>query len=61
MGSATGLNTSGMWAAGEIGPVSGKSHLHGFTSVFAIFRPRGAKLETDLKAKEQSEGKEEAD
>ena len=29
----------GFFCNGELGPVSGRTHLHGFTSVFALFRP----------------------
>jgi small ligand-binding sensory domain FIST len=29
----------GLFCAGEIGPVGGSTHLHGFTSSFGIFRP----------------------
>ena len=31
---------SGFFCNGEIGPVGGKTHLHGYTSSFALFRPR---------------------
>lgn len=30
----------GFFCAGEIGPVQGQTHLHGYTSSFALFRPR---------------------
>lgn len=30
----------GFFCSGEIGPVQGESHLHGYTSAFALFRPR---------------------
>jgi small ligand-binding sensory domain FIST len=29
----------GMFCAGEVGPVGGRSFLHGFTAVTVIFRP----------------------
>lgn len=32
----------GFFCAGEIGPIGGETHLHGYTSSFAIFRPRPA-------------------
>ncbi|MEZ4400359.1 MAG: FIST N-terminal domain-containing protein [Kofleriaceae bacterium] len=32
----------GFFCNGEVGPVAGKTHLHGYTSAFALFRPRGA-------------------
>ena len=31
----------GFFGNGEIGPVQGKTYLHGYTSVFGLFRPRG--------------------
>jgi small ligand-binding sensory domain FIST len=31
---------AGMFCAGEVGPVGGRSFLHGFTAVTVIFRPR---------------------
>lgn len=31
---------AGMFCGGEIGPVGGATYLHGYTSSFAIFRPR---------------------
>ncbi len=31
----------GFFCNGEIGPVQGKTHLHGYTSSFGLFRPRG--------------------
>ena len=31
----------GCFCSGEIGPVGGATHLHGFTSSFGLFRPRG--------------------
>ncbi|HZL85064.1 MAG TPA: FIST N-terminal domain-containing protein [Candidatus Krumholzibacteria bacterium] len=34
------LPLGGFFCNGEIGPVGGKTHLHGFTSSFGIFRPR---------------------
>jgi small ligand-binding sensory domain FIST len=34
------LPLGGVFCNGEIGPVGGTSFLHGFTSVFGIFRPR---------------------
>ena len=33
-----GAPAAGFFAAGEIGPVGGESHLHGFTATVAIFR-----------------------
>jgi len=32
----------GFFCAGELGPVQGTTHLHGYTSSFALFRPRRA-------------------
>jgi small ligand-binding sensory domain FIST len=32
---------AGFFAAGEIGPVGGRNHLHGFTASVAVFRARG--------------------
>jgi small ligand-binding sensory domain FIST len=32
---------AGFFCNGEIGPVQGRTFLHGYTSAFAIFRPRG--------------------
>jgi small ligand-binding sensory domain FIST len=32
-----GAPAAGFFAAGEIGPVGGESHLHGFTATVAIF------------------------
>jgi small ligand-binding sensory domain FIST len=32
----------GFFCAGEIGPVGGTTHLHGFTSSFGLFRPKSA-------------------
>jgi small ligand-binding sensory domain FIST len=32
----------GFFCNGEIGPVRGSSHMHGYTSSFGVFRPRGA-------------------
>jgi small ligand-binding sensory domain FIST len=29
----------GFFASGEIGPVHGRTHLHGYTSVLGLFRP----------------------
>ena len=31
----------GFFCNGEIGPVQGRTYLHGYTSAFALFRPRG--------------------
>jgi small ligand-binding sensory domain FIST len=31
---------AGFFCNGEIGPVGGRTHLHGYTSSFALFRPR---------------------
>jgi small ligand-binding sensory domain FIST len=33
---------AGFFCNGEIGPVAGQTHLHGYTSAFGIFRPRSA-------------------
>ena len=35
-----GLPLGGFFCNGEIGPVSGTTYLHGYTSSFALFRPR---------------------
>jgi small ligand-binding sensory domain FIST len=35
------LPLGGFFCNGEVGPVHDRSFLHGFTSVFALFRPRG--------------------
>ncbi|MCA9544061.1 MAG: FIST C-terminal domain-containing protein [Myxococcales bacterium] len=35
------LPTAGFFCNGEIGPVAGRPYLHGYTSVVALFRPRG--------------------
>ena len=32
----------GFFCNGEVGPVGGKTFLHGYTSAFALFRRRGA-------------------
>jgi small ligand-binding sensory domain FIST len=32
----------GFFSSGEIGPVHGRTHLHGYTSSFGLFRPRHA-------------------
>ena len=32
----------GFFCNGEIGPVQGTTFLHGYTSAFGLFRPRGA-------------------
>ena len=37
-----GGNSFRLVAAGEIGPVGRSTHLHGFTSAFALFRPKTA-------------------
>lgn len=37
-----GMPFAGFLAAGEIGPVGGRSHLHGHTAVLATIRPSGA-------------------
>jgi small ligand-binding sensory domain FIST len=29
----------GFFCNGEVGPVGGKTHLHGYTSAFVLFRP----------------------
>ncbi|MGC3979628.1 MAG: FIST C-terminal domain-containing protein [Steroidobacteraceae bacterium] len=34
------LPLGGLFCNGEIGPVRGTTHLHGYTSVFALFRPK---------------------
>jgi small ligand-binding sensory domain FIST len=31
----------GFFCNGEIGPVQGTTYLHGYTSAFGLFRPRG--------------------
>jgi small ligand-binding sensory domain FIST len=36
----SGAPTAGFFAAGEIGPVGGRSFLHGFTATLAVF-PQG--------------------
>ena len=36
------LPLGGFFCNGEIGPVAGRTHLHGFTSAFGIFRPLSA-------------------
>jgi len=36
-----GAPSAGFFAAGEIGPVGGRSFLHGFTATLAVF-PRGS-------------------
>lgn len=33
----------GFFCNGEIGPVQGRTHLHGYTSAFGLFRPRAAR------------------
>lgn len=35
-----GAPIAGFFCSGEIGPVGGQTHLHGFTSSFGLFRPR---------------------
>lgn len=35
-----GVPLGGFFCSGEIGPVGGSTHLHGFTSSFGLFRPR---------------------
>ncbi len=37
-----GAPLAGCFCSGEIGPVGGQTHLHGFTSSFGLFRPRRA-------------------
>lgn len=37
-----GLPLGGFFCNGEIGPVAGATYLHGYTSSFALFRPRTA-------------------
>jgi small ligand-binding sensory domain FIST len=32
---------AGFFGNGELGPISGRTHLHGYTSSLALFRPRG--------------------
>jgi small ligand-binding sensory domain FIST len=39
------LPLAGFFCNGEIGPVGGRTFLHGYTSAFGIFRPRRAKEE----------------
>jgi len=39
MGALGKIPLGGFFCAGEIGPVGGSTHLHGFTSSFGIFRP----------------------
>ena len=34
---------TGFFCNGEIGPVGGATHIHGFTSCFGIFRPKNGK------------------
>lgn len=34
------IGTGGFFCNGEIGPVQGRTHLHGYTSAFALFRSR---------------------
>ena len=36
-----GVPIGGFFCAGEIGPINGQTWLHGYTSVFGIFRSRG--------------------
>ena len=38
------LPLAGFFAQGELGPVSGKNHIHGFTASLAIFEPDTAIL-----------------
>ncbi|HZM17105.1 MAG TPA: FIST N-terminal domain-containing protein [Candidatus Krumholzibacteria bacterium] len=38
-----GLPLGGFFCNGEIGPVGGRTHVHGFTSSFGIFRPATGK------------------
>jgi small ligand-binding sensory domain FIST len=35
------VSISGFFCNGEIGPVAGRTFLHGYTSAFGIFRPKG--------------------
>jgi small ligand-binding sensory domain FIST len=35
------IPVAGFFCNGEIGPVQGRPFLHGYTSAFGIFRPRG--------------------
>ena len=35
------VSVSGFFCNGEIGPVEGRTFLHGYTSAFGIFRPKG--------------------
>jgi len=37
-----GMPLGGFFCNGEIGPVAGTTYLHGYTSSFALFRPRTA-------------------
>ncbi|MEM6993255.1 MAG: FIST N-terminal domain-containing protein [Myxococcota bacterium] len=39
---AGGAPLGGFFCSGEIGPIAGKTHLHGYTSAFALFRRRRA-------------------
>jgi len=38
---STGVPVGGMFCNGELGPIGSTTHLHGFTSVFAVFRGAG--------------------
>jgi len=60
---STGVPVAGVFCSGEIGPVSGKSFLHAYTSVFAIFRPRspvGPEVADD-RAESMGEGEKKED
>lgn len=37
------IRLAGIFAAGEIGPISGRAHLHGHTASLMLFRPAGGK------------------
>jgi len=37
------LPLAGFFCNGELGPVEGRTFLHGYTSAFGIFRPKGAR------------------
>lgn len=55
---STGVPVAGIFCNGEVGPVSGKSFLHGFSSVFAIFRPRSPKKVEEAKEETGEKGGE---
>ena len=43
----------GMFCNGELGPIGSTTHLHGFTSVFAVFRGAGGGGSTEEGSKEE--------